>query len=350
LRDLVLAAPPAGDELTIRRRARASVAYTEPVRKITLASALFAFCAAHAATLRDIHELEPLAILKLGKTADWVAVAPDAVWVASSGPFAVHRIDPKTNQVTDLVLLTGEPCAGLVIGFGDLWVPLCAPKGSKRPPALAKVDLNTRKLAALYPVGPAAAEGGIAVSDDSVWLVTDKRGSLARIDPASGNILATLHIAAGSFNPHYAHGIVWVTRAVGSTLSGIDARSGELLAPLTVGPKPRFLTSGAGAVWTLNQGDGSVSRVGLETHATQRIALNTPGSGGDIQFEAGRVWSSSPHMPLSMIDASAGTLVCQWQGPGGDSLGLGFGAIWLTDYVGGTVSRISVEDAIGKCR
>jgi hypothetical protein len=57
-----------------------------------------------------------------------------------------------------------------------------------------------------------------------------------------------------------------------------------------------------------------------------------------------------PKLPLSMIDASAGAWVCQWQGPGGDSLGLGFGAIWLTDYYGGTVARISVEDAIGKCR
>jgi virginiamycin B lyase len=248
------------------------------------------------------------------------------------------------------VLLRGAPCAGLALGFGDPGVPLCAVKGSKRPPALAKVDLNTRKLAALYPVGPAAAEGGIAASDDSIWLVTDMRGSLARIDPASGSIRATLRIAAGSFNPHYAHGIVWVTRALGSTLSRIDTRSGELLPPVTVGPTPRFLTSGAGAVWTLNQGDGSVSRVDMETHATQRIALNTPGHGGDIQFDAGRVWSSMPKMPLSMIDAIAGTLLCQWQGPGGDSLGLGFGAIWLTDYHGGTVARIPVADAVAKCR
>jgi streptogramin lyase len=120
-------------------------------------------------------------------------------------------------------------------------------------------------------------------------LVTDKRGSLARIDPASGSIRAILHIAPGSYNPHYAHGIVWVTRAEGSTLSGVDAKSGALLSTVTVGPKPRFLTSGPGTVWTLNQGDGSVSRVDLETHATQRIALNTPGHGGDIQFDGSRV-------------------------------------------------------------
>ena len=30
------------------------------------------------------------------------------------------------------------------------------------------------------------------------------------------------------------------------------------------------------------------------------------------------------------------------------TLGLGFGAIWLTDYHSGSVARISVEDAAGK--
>ena len=48
----------------------------------------------------------------LGKTADWVAITDDAVWVASTGPFAVNRIDPKSNVRVARVELPGEACAG----------------------------------------------------------------------------------------------------------------------------------------------------------------------------------------------------------------------------------------------
>jgi len=52
-----------------------------------------------------------------------------------------------------------------------------------RPAALAKVDLKRNALVAVFKVGPAAEEGGVAVSADSAWLVTDAKGTLARIDP-----------------------------------------------------------------------------------------------------------------------------------------------------------------------
>ncbi len=295
-------------------------------------------------TPRSITELTPAATLKLGKTADWVAVTPDAVWVGSTGPFAVHRIDPKTNRVVADVALAGAPCAGLAVGFRSLWVPLCT-----AAPSLAKVDLAGNRLSAIFDIGAAAAEAGVTVDEHGVWLVTDKNGSLVRIDPHTGTVRATVMIAAGSYNPHYSAGTVWVSQAEGSRLTGVDTASLQVSAIVATGPNPRFLTSGGGAVWTLNQGDGTVTRIDTRTQVTTSIALHTPGRGGDIKFDAGLVWSTMPKMPLSVIDAKSGKLLCQWAGPGGDSLGLGFGAIWLTDYDGGTVSRIPIDDALGKC-
>ena len=295
---------------------------------------------------RSISELKPTATIHVGMTADWVAIRSDAVWVGSTGPYAVHRIDPKTNKLVATVKLPGEPCAGLASGFGSLWVPLCS-----HPSALAKVDVNRNTLTAVLNIGPAAAEGGITTSPDSVWLVVDNNGSLARIDPGTGTVRQTIRVPPGSYNPFYSDGQIWVTRADGAEVTSVDANIGVVLGTAKTGPNPRFLTAGAEAVWTLNQGDGSMTRIDARTRqATQTIALGTPGHGGDISFGGGMVWTTIPKVPLSAVDSTTSVLLCQWVGSGGDSLGIGHDAIWLTDYHAGTISRLELEDALGRCR
>jgi virginiamycin B lyase len=297
-----------------------------------------------AASQRPIAELKPLATLKLGETADWVAITVDAVWVASTGPFAVNRIDPKTNTRLASVELPGEACAGLAVGAGSLWVPLCTAK-----PSLAKIDLKSNILASIYPVGPPAEEGGIAYGAGSIWLIVDKLGSLVRINPDDGAVLDTFHVPAGSYNPAFLGGTVWVTHAAGSEVTGIDAASGKTVATVVTGPNPRFLTVGAGAVWTLNQGDGTLTRVDSLDRRTATISLGTPGHGGDIAFSNGKIWTSMPKVPLSLVDAGLNRLECQWVGPGGDALNIGHGSLWLTDYHAGTIERLALKDALAHC-
>ena len=292
-----------------------------------------------------ISELTPTATLHLGKTADWVVSTDDAVWIGSTGPFAVHRIDPQTNRRIATVRLPGEPCAGLATGFGSLWIPLCA-----KPNRLAKVDLASNRLTRVFTIGPAAAEGGITTGAGSVWLVLDDQGSLARIDPGTGTVQQTIRLPPGSYNPLYADGRVWVTHAAGSDITSVDAAAGILLATIPTGPGPRFLTVGEGAVWTLNQGDGSLTRIDLSNLAAVRsVDLRTPGHGGDINHGAGMIWTTMPKAPLSLVDAASATLKCRWTGPGGDSLTVGHGALWLTDYHRGTVSRIELARVLANC-
>jgi DNA-binding beta-propeller fold protein YncE len=297
-------------------------------------------------TRRAIEELTPTATIRVGKTADWVAIGDHAVWVGSTGPNAVSEIDPRTNALLATVQLPGNPCAGLAIGHGGLWVPLCA-----KPNVLARVDLHTRAVKLIAGIGPADREGGITSSPDSVWLIVDRKATLARIDPASGRIRQTIHVPNGSYNPLYSAGRVWVTRADGAEVTVVDAATGRVAATVASGPGPRFLTSGAGAVWALNQGDGSLTRIDTRTRRPiQTVALNTPGHGGDIKFGGGMVWTTMAKIPLTVVDGETGAMLCQWFGPGGDSLGVGYGAIWLTNYHAGTISRIEIDDALRHCR
>jgi virginiamycin B lyase len=284
--------------------------------------------------------LRPSATFRIGKTADWVLITDNAVWVAATEPYSVVRIDPATNKIAARVEVRGEACSGLAYGFGSIWVPLCGERGS-----LARVDADTNIVRAILPIGPAEAEAGITASEDSIWMMTDKKGTLSRIDPATGTVRQRISIPPGSYNPLFYNGIIWVTGFDDGVLTAVDASSGEVFGSITVGPKPRFLTAGSGSVWTLNQGDGSVSRVDIESKKlTATIRVGTPGPGGEILYGGDSVWTTSFGVPLTLIDPVKNQVMRQWVGNGGDAARFGHNSIWLTDYHKGLLWRIPYDE------
>jgi DNA-binding beta-propeller fold protein YncE len=151
-------------------------------------------------------------------------------------------------------------------------------------------------------------------------------------------------IPPGSFNPVYSGGAVWITGIESNILTAVDASSGKVLESIPLGPKPRFLTAGGGSIWTLNQGDGTVSRIDEQSRkliATIRVGI--PGTGGDIGYRANSVWLTVFDVPLTRIDAATNKVVRQWIGKGGDSLRVGFDSLWITDYKKGLLSRIPIQ-------
>lgn len=287
--------------------------------------------------------LRPSMTIKVGGTADWVLIGKDAVWVASTNPSAVVRIDPVTNKIGAAVRMPDEACSGLAFGFGSVWVPICGKHAE-----LVRIDANKDRVSAILPQAPSGPEGGIASSDDSVWMVTDRRGTLIRIDPVHNTVRQKITIAPGSSNPVYSHGVVWITSVEGNVVTAVDANSGKVLDSISVGPKPRFLTSGGGSIWTLNQGDGTISRVDEESRrVVATIAAGIPGPGGDIGYGADSVWSTVFDIPLTRVDTTTNTVVKQWVGQGGDSLRIGFGSVWITDYRKGSISRIPMDELKG---
>jgi virginiamycin B lyase len=121
----------------------------------------------------------------------------------------------------------------------------------------------------------------------------------------------------------------------------VDPRTNLIVETIPVGKAPRFITTGEGGVWTLNQGDGSVSRIDPRTNkVAATIEVGVPGRGGDIAAGEGSVWVTAFEFPLSRIDPSTNTVVQQFYGKGGDAVRVGLGAIWLSNLAAGTVWRI----------
>jgi len=285
---------------------------------------------------REMSAIKPDAVFAAEGTPDWQVTSEDAQWVANGPKNTVHRMDPKTNTVTAVITVGKKPCSGLAAGFSSVWVPNCGDK------TVSRIDTKTNQVVATVPVGPSASEGGIAASPEAVWLVTDAKGVLSRIDPSTNTVVAQVTVPPNSAGVTYGEGAVWVTSPESNILTGVDPKTNKILFSVEVGPGPRFVTSGAGSVWTLNQGNGTVSRVDAKTgKLVANIEAGLPGTGGEIAFGAGHVWATVFEIPITEIDPASNSVVKQWFGPGGDSIRVAFGSVWLSNLRDGNVWRFS---------
>jgi virginiamycin B lyase len=286
---------------------------------------------------RDIAAIKPIAVFPVPGNPDWQVTTEDAVWVTSGRKDIVARLDPKTNTVVTLVEVGKQPCSGLVAAFGTVWVPLCGDK------ALARIDMKTNKVVATLPVGPALSEGGITANADSVWMLSDMKGVLSRIDPETNRVVADIPVPRGSSVVVLGEdNAIWVVSTETSIVARVDPKTNLITDRVSVGPNPRFTTVGGGAIWTLNQGDGTVSKVDVKSKKLiTAIDIGGPGGGGEIAYGEGFVWVTLFEIPLTQIDPETNRVVKQWMGPGGDAVRVGHGSVWLSNIRQENVWRLS---------
>jgi virginiamycin B lyase len=287
---------------------------------------------------REMSALTPDAVFPIEGAPDWQVLTEDALWVTSAPKNTVHRLDVNTNRVVAAIEVGKKPCSGLAAGFGSIWVPNCGDK------TLSRIDIATNHVVATLPLGPADSEGGIASGPDAVWMLTDAKGVLSRIDPATNKEIAEIAVTAGSASCIYAEGAVWITTPGKNLLTRVDPKTNTVAATIDVGPGPRFLTAGAGSIWTLNQGDGTISRIDAKSNKLlANIEAGIPGGGGEIAFGAGHVWATIFSIPITEIDPSKNAVIKQWTGPGGDSIRVGHGSIWLSNLRQQNVWRLKID-------
>ena len=90
------------------------------------------------------------------------------------------------------------------------------------------------------------------------------------------------------------------------------------------------LAAADGAVWTLNQGDGSVTRVDTATNkAVATIAVGMDVAAGEIAAGEGSVWISAPGVPLVRIDPRTNKVAQRFSGEGGGAVLVAHGSLWL---------------------
>jgi streptogramin lyase len=150
---------------------------------------------------------------------------PGASWydlIAAGGGVAVthgeeqdaDQLDPQTGKAT-AIGLGGVP-AGAAFGAGSFWV-------SAQDSTLARIDPASRRVVATVRLDANHLPGAVAVGEGAVWVFA--AGLLQRIDPASDQVLHTLAVGPQTVDSGrltVGAGSVWLSDATARTLLRID--------------------------------------------------------------------------------------------------------------------------------
>jgi YVTN family beta-propeller protein len=251
----------------------------------------------------------------VGSTPSGVAIAPNGVWVTNFSDLSVSRIDPATNSVLQTIKVGSATEAGTVItgiapeaiayGEGSLWVsllgfrldPSASPPFQVNAGSVVRLDPATGNVQATIPVG----RGGynIEAAPGAIWLPLGDEGTIVRIDPATNSVVATIPVPE-PFGVAVGFDAVWVACHCG-TLSRIDPATNAIVTTINTQTTGGDLTIGAGSVWMSHRGyvdevNGSVSRI---DPATNSVVANLV-VGADprsIAFGGGHVWVGLNNAP-----------------------------------------------------
>jgi virginiamycin B lyase len=294
------------------------------------------------------HPLDRLPIaarVRVDSAPDWMAPAPGVLWVTTYRPGALHRIDTRTNRVTASVVVGRDPCLGLALVGDVVWVPACGDD------VLVAVDARTLRVRRRLPLPlDTQHEGFMAAAAGSVWVPVRlspddslSRG-LARVDAATGRLVATIALRSGSTTVTSGFGSVWVAESGVDSIARVDPHTNRVVARAKVGGAPKFLAVGFGSLWVQNRTDGSISRVDPRTNReVARIPTGSPTRAGDLAAGGGAVWYSVDGAPLIRIDPTTNRVTHAYVGgSGADAIRVGDGAVWVADHEHHRVWRIPV--------
>jgi hypothetical protein len=279
-------------------------------------------------------------------------VAGDAVWVvdregeaanADGTPTgSIFRVDMRTNTVTDRI---GGVAGGAADeGFGAVWV------AAFNFNAVYRIDTATHRVARLAS-GPSSAEGpnDVALTATGVWVANHHGGTVAELDPVTGNVVRSLPIVApGPGGPQrlLADGNdLWLSVASDSTVLRIDPARGSVVQRATVpGGTCGGLAADASQIW-IAAGYCNSGRLSAIQRQTGRVTdKDVGGIPTDVAVAFGSLWvATDAPQRLLRVDPATRRVVGSLDLPATPwNIAVGPGALWVR--VEGLLLRVVPQD------
>lgn len=290
-------------------------------------------------------------------------------WMVFSGSILIpnktgglERLNAKTSKLLDSVAGVSQLCGGAVIGFKSLWIPNCGDHGlmrldarvaepadtkpSEAKPRDSKQDGRASPTKLAEPVkiysGIGSALPAVAANADSVWILSDDKTTLSRIDPDQNKVVSELRLPGGCNSLTFGETALWVTCPSENRVLRINPETTLVEKRIEVAAQPTALVVGEASLWVLCLRDGKIDRIDPKTNKVMKT-IETGVSGastGGIAIGQGSVWVTLTGFPISRIDPTSEKVVQQFWGSGGGSIHFGQGSLWLTNLQDGTLWRL----------
>lgn len=257
---------------------------------------------------------------------DFLVVDGKTVWMTNTG--RVEQWGRKGRLAS--VALPG-PCGAPAITHGSLWVADC------KTGSLNRINIRTATRTATIATGIADPSGelNVVAGAGSVWVASDAKGEVARVDPVSGAITARIAVDPGTSYLAFGHGALWAVSGSAATLQRIDPIRNRVTAHTGLGRQPGFLAAGEGAVWVQEQGDGMLARIDpVRVTVTGRTKVGARLTWGDIDTGSGRVWlRTTDDQAMVVIDARSLAITARLGKPvGSGALRYASAGVWTSAH------------------
>jgi streptogramin lyase len=233
----------------------------------------------------DPASLEVIARIASGPGPGWFAVSDDAIWVTNKNGAGMSRIDPETNEMVASVG-SGSPCGTPTFAAGSVWYQGCDTQ------LLVRIDPATDKVVAQIPsikysepfkAGDrliSATSDGLALLDPAtnsfsalpgccglpfgydgttVWL--NGQNDLTRVDPATGEVVATIHSGSGATSVTFVDGSAWVTFMSRHRVVQFDLTTNEQIGEIDMGLAPITVFAAFDALWVTDYDAGNLWKI-----------------------------------------------------------------------------------------
>lgn len=212
------------------------------------------------------------------------------LWVTDFTAREVLRFDPVTLASVTAINPGAAP-KGVLVKDGAVWI------ANLRGGSVARIDPATNKVVATVAVGPTGTSGPnwLAEGLGSIWVGIPNAGIVSRISETTNKVEATIPVtspASPCGGMATGTSAVWITSCDGGNLvTQIDPVTNTVAGTIDLGAPSYTIAMIADRPWTSPEG-GQILRIDPVSHAVDRVVTPGPGfvGGGDVVVAAGSLW------------------------------------------------------------
>ncbi|WP_353227637.1 YncE family protein [Novosphingobium sp.] len=273
--------------------------------------------------------------------ADFLTVDGKTVWATNKG-----RVERWSRHRKLATVALAHPCGAMALLNHALWVANCADG------TLNRIDTRTARITARIATGIANPLGelNVVAGAGSVWVTSDKKGVIARVDPLTSTVIASIAVNPDAFYLAFGLGSLWAVSGTQQTIQRIDPATNTVVKTTALGREPGFLVAGEGAVWVQEQGDGTLARIDPHSgEVTGRVKVGDNLKYGDIDAGGGKVWlRTTDDQVFAVIDPQSLAILARLGKPAGSgALRYTAAGVWTTAHDQHTLSWWPAPDKIG---